>query len=498
LEGTEGDTNQPFWSPDGSQIGFFANGKLKKVRLPHGTPEVLCDVPTIAARGGAWSSKGIILFGVNYKGLMKIPENGGDPVLVAGLDQGLAENSLRAPKFLGDGNHFIYFSRTLDQRNHAVYLDALDSVGRTARKKLISADGPSEAAHDPLSGSDFLIFPKDGQLWAQRFDERAGLLAGEKFAVANDADQFSASATGTLIFRRTNAQGRLTWMDRAGKALGTAGVPGDYWDISLAPDERKAAVLNHRSDNGTFWVELIDLTRNLQSPFSDRTGRASGLVWSRDSQSLYFTDWGDKQSQIRVRRVDSADSGQSVMTSPARYDIHSLTPDGRTLVADHWVGTVSSGLGFAELGKLPWKVFESPSTTLQKGQFSPDGKWLLYQSNESGTSEIYLSDFPGLNIRRRLSASGGSEPRWGRNGKEIFFIAPGGLLNAVPIADPVNMTFGPPKVLLRIPVHILPWGGFSYDVTRNADRFIVLSETPRPNTGDLAVILNWAKLLPGE
>jgi len=410
-----------------------------------------------------------------------------------GLDKNLAENSVRSPQFLADGNHFIYFSRTLDPRNHAVYVDALNSPNRTGRKKLISADGSSGIGHDPVSGGDFLVFPKDGHLWMQRFDETAPALSGERFAITSDADQFSVSATGTLVFRHTSSQSKVTWVDRAGRPLGSAGVPGDYWDVSLSPDERKVAVLNHRASDGTFWIELIDLARNLETPFSDRAGRASGLVWSRDSQSLYFTAWQDKQSQIRVRRVDAAASGEPVMSSNARYDIRGLAPDGRTVVAEHWVGTAARGLGFAELGKMPWQTFEFPPATLQRGQFSPDGKWLLYQSGESGAFEIYLSDFPGLKTRRRISTFGGTEPRWARNGREIFYVAPGGMLTAVPIDDPVHMRSGTARTLLRLPGHVLPWGGFSYDVTRDADRFLVLDQTPEANTRDLSVIIN----LPG-
>ncbi|MDQ6678676.1 MAG: serine/threonine-protein kinase [Acidobacteriota bacterium] len=159
LEGTEGTASQPFWSPDGTRIAFFADGKLKKIKMPHGLPEALCELRTETARGGAWSSKGVILFGVNYKGLMRISENGGDPVLVVGLDDRLKENSLRYPHFLADGNRFIYFSRTLDPRNHAVYLDALDTVGKVPRKKLAASDGPSAPGHDPLAGR-FPRFPE--------------------------------------------------------------------------------------------------------------------------------------------------------------------------------------------------------------------------------------------------------------------------------------------------------------------------------------------------
>ena len=499
LEGTQGDAKQPFWSPDGTQIAFFADGKVKKMKMPHGKPEILCETPTQTARGGAWSSKGVILFGVNYKGLMKVPENGGDPVLVAGLESSLRENSLRSPQFLPDGRRFIYFSRTLDARNHGVYLDALDTVGKLPRKKLATSDGPSALGYDPYSGRNFLIFPKDGQLWAQRFDEASGSVGGEKLAISDDVGQFSVSATGTLVFRQAAVeQSTLSWVDRTGKPTGQAGQPGDYWDVSLSPDERYAAVINHRSREGRFWVDMIDLGRNLQSPFSDPAGRVSGLVWSRDSGSLYFTAWGEKQNQVLVRRVDSAAPPQAVIASPERYDVRSLAPDDKTLAGDHWIGTEERGLGFALGGQLPWKMFEFPAASFKRCQFSPDGKWLLYESNESGAFEIYLSDFPGLSIRRRLSVSGGNEPRWGRDGKEIFYVAPGSLLMSAAVEDPVQMAFASPKALFRLPGQAQPAGGFSYDVSREARRFLVLNTTPPVNARNLSVVFNWPQLMGGD
>jgi Tol biopolymer transport system component len=494
MEGTQG-AQQPFWSPDGAQIGFFAEGKLKKMKMPHGPPEILCDTPTDTARGGSWSSKGVILFGVNLKGMMKIPETGGDPLLVAGLDATITENSIRFPQFLADGNHFIYFSRTSNPLHHGVYLDALDTLGKIPRRKLTVADGPSALGHDPFSRHDFLVFPKDGHLWAQRFDAASGSLAGEKLAISDDVGQYSLSATATLVFRHaTSEQSTLVWLDRAGKSLGQVGQPGEYWDVALSPDEHYAATLNHRSREGRFWVDMIDLSRNLQSAFSDSAGRASGLVWSRDSGSLYFTLYSGKQSQIVVRRVNAAAPPQIVNASPERYDVRSLNPDG-TFAADHWIGTAEHGLGFAVDGRLPWRVFEYAPAAFKRVQFSPDGKWLLYQSNESGAWEIYLSDYPGLTLRRRVSVAGGMEPRWGRDGKEIFYVVPGRVLTTMPIHDQARMIFGDPRALFRLPAQLQPGGGFSYDATRDTQRFLVLNTTPPANARDLSVIFNWPQLM---
>ena len=500
INGTEGVGGQPFWSPDGTRIAFFADGKLKKIKLPNGAAETLCDVPATASRGGAWSSKGIILFGINFKGLMKISENGGEPVPVTVLDDHLKENSHRFPQFLPDGNQFIYFSRTLDPRNHAVYLDALDTVGKVPRKKLVTAEGASVVGHDPYSGRDLLVFPNDGHLWAQRFNINAGLLHGEKTAISDDVGQFSLSGTGTLVFRRASSQQMtLTWLDRTGRVAGQAGQPGEYLDVSLSPNEKFAAVLSHRSREGRFWVEMIDLAKNLQNPFSDPAARATGMVWSNDSASLYFTRWGEKGSQIVLRRVDSASAAQPYFSSPEINQVTSLTPDGETFAAEHWIGANQrGGIAFLHDGKPPWKVFGSPLARVSHGQFSPDGKWLLYQQEEGSIPEIYVSDFPGLKIRRRISVSGGVEPRWRRDGKEVFYLATDGSLMSALVEDEVHLTFAKPSALFHFWEHLNLIGLFSYDVARDGGRILAIGNTTPTNARDLTVVINWPQLMSAE
>ena len=215
--------------------------------------------------------------------------------------------------------------------------------------------------------------------------------------------------------------------------------------------------------------------------------------------AFYFTSWTETQSQILVRQVDSVSPARTVITSPERYDVRSLSSDGRTLAADHWIASGrGGGLGLLRGGQPPWKVFESPPASFSRGQFSPDGKWLLYQSNENGIPQIYVSDFPGLSLRRRISPSGGAEPRWERGGKEIFYVAPGGLLMSVAIEDPVHLVFAAPKTLFRLPGQVPVSGGFSYDVARGGGKFLVLNTTPPVNARDLSVVFNWPQLMGAE
>jgi len=494
LAGTE-HGNQPFWSPDGKQIAFFAGGQLKKMAVPDGALQNLCDVPGGANRGGAWSPNGTILYGVNYQGLMRVAERGGEPALIVGLDQHIEENSLRYPQFLADGNHFVYFSRTVNPQHHGIYLDALDTVGKRPRKKIVLADGPSMVGHDLFSGRDILLFPNDGRLWAQRFDAASGSLDGERVAISDDVGQFSLSSTGTLVFHRIGSQrSTLVWFDRSGRLAGSVGKPGDYWDLQLSPDEQYAAALNHSSSNGNFWVEIIDLSRNLQSPFSDRSVRSFGPVWSRDSKQLYFTSVGEGANQILVKPVDGAGSARQVATSPALYYLRDLSPDGNTFLADRQSNPSQSGLASIVSGEFQWRSFGQSTAGALKGQFSPDGRWVAYQSNESGASEIYISDFPGIRHKFRISTAGGTEPRWRHDGKELFYMAPGGTVMVVSMENSPNLSGARPVALFKF----MPKGGdagFLYAASQDGKRFLVVNWVVDAGSRGLSIVFNWPQLL---
>ncbi len=494
LAGTE-QAAQPFWSPDGKQIAFFAGGKLKKMRVPDGAPETLCEVKPEEARGAAWSSRGAILFGINYTGLKRVPESGGQAALVAGIDASIQENSLRFPVFLADGNRFIYFSRTADPRLHGIYLDALDGSGKRPRKKLVDADGPAELGRDPYSGRDFLLFPKDGHLWAQQFDNGAGAVTGERRSISDDVGQFSLSATGSLVYRRAASElNSLTWFDRSGRRDGTIGQPGDYWDVGLAPDERYVSVINHRSAEGRFWVELIDIARNLQTPFTDPSAISRSPTWSRDSKQIYYLSMTGAEGQIEVKPVDGAGTARVLSRSQPRYDLHDLSPDGKTFLAERWIAADDRHLALSPSAQLEWQPLAAGGSIAAMGQFSPDGRAIAYESNESGSLEVYLTDFPAMQRRLRISTSGGAEPRWRHDGKELFYLAPGGVIAAVAMAGSLEMAAAKPAALVKFAVRADNAAGFQYAVTRDGQRFLVVDHSASGAAKDLSVIFNWPQL----
>ena len=176
LAGTQGG-NYAFWSPDSRQIGFFADGKLKNIALSGGEPQTLCPVAEASERGGSWNPSGTIVYGVNYAGLFRVSDRGGDPAQIAGLDRDLGENSLRHPAFLADGKHFICFSRTKNLDNRALYLYALGAPGR---KKLALTDQEVDVARDPATDTEYVLFSRAGNLWAKKSTLAAGNWRGNR------------------------------------------------------------------------------------------------------------------------------------------------------------------------------------------------------------------------------------------------------------------------------------------------------------------------------
>ena len=285
LPGTEGG-RQAFWSPDSRHLGFFAGTTLKRVALSGGEPVTLCEVGY--SRGGTWSVAGTILVGTNYgAGVLRVSENGGQPVPVTRMDAALGENSHRFPVFLPDGHQFLYFARSKLDENRAVYLASLDES--KPRKRLLVTDSYVAVAKDPTSDRDYLLYPKNEKLWAQHFDTTRGDLSGDPVEVSGDVGLFTVSSTGTLVSRQTSAeQTRLTWFDRGGKPLGTLGPVGDYSGIQLSPDNTRLAAVQHRAVSGYFAIWLIDVARDLATPFSLESERSMAPAWSPDSARLYF------------------------------------------------------------------------------------------------------------------------------------------------------------------------------------------------------------------
>jgi Tol biopolymer transport system component len=434
LAGTEG-ARQPFWSPDSQSVGFFAGGKLKRIDIAGGPPQTLADAAP--GWGGSWSSDNLILFASTINSpLLRVPASGGEAEPLT-LSAKIVNQyyGYRLAQFLPDGRQFLFYVQgTEDTRG--IYLGSLDSAEPT---RLTAAD--SGGAYMPPG---WLLFMRQGTLVARRFDLARRELHGDAVTMADsigldsngNVGAFSVSATG-LVAYRTGAVSRsqLTWFDRTGKTLGTFGVVDDnnLQYPELSPDGRRVAVRRTVQNNQDIY--LLDAVGPTRFTFT-----ASGeqyQAWSPDGNWIAF---GSNRKGVYdlYKKPSSGGNEELLVESPQVKNLDDWSPDGRSILyssedpksgRDLWV------LPLDRDGK-PGKPIEFLKTNFQehRGRFSPDGQWVAYVSDQSGQPDIWVRPFPpGPGGEWQVSVGGGVQPRWRRDGKELYYIAPDGRLMAVPV-----------------------------------------------------------------
>ncbi len=494
LAGTEG-ASHPFWSPDGKSIGFFADGKLKKVELTGEAPQVLCDAPH--GRGGTWNRDGVILFSPNTAvGLYRISSGGGSPVQVTQPDPSKSETSHRWPVFLPDGKHFLYLAANFsgDFQKNTIYAGSLDSNAKLA----VIATSSNAAYADP----GYLLYVRDNALVVQRFDTKRLALQGDPHTITDEVQYFAQIAMGvfaaagsdTLIVQTgTGAdKSQLTWFDRAGKQIGTIGNPGLLTNPALSPDGRHVAFGESDKDGRHVDVWVRDLVTDAMTRLTFSPGLNELPIWAPDSRRLIFTSNQKLHWDLRLKNADGSGTEAVVAQSSAPTTAPwSWSRDGKDVLfmrdGELW------------LASWPGKV-EKPllhAVMVRNAQFSPDDKWLTYASNETGKWEVYVSPFPSFSSKWQVSQGGGEEPRWRGDGKELFFLSPEGKMMAVPVMTGNSFEAGSPITLfqthLRQPISSTDM--VSYDVSRDGKRFLINTKVDEPNTTHLSIMLHWASEL---
>jgi eukaryotic-like serine/threonine-protein kinase len=490
LAGTDGAT-YPFWSPDSASVGFFASGKLKRIDIVGGAPQVLTDAPT--GQGGAWNREGTILFNSEATGpLFKVPETGGEAVAITRLETGQASH--RFPQFLPDGRHFIYFARA--GPSQGVYVGSLDG-GSTKRL----GDADAAAVVSPLG---FLLFLRQTNLLAQVFDFKRQELSGNPFPVAEhvvfstlNATGFSA-ASGIVAYRTGSAGGarQLTWLDRSGKSVGTIGAPdtADLRDVELSPDEKRVAAFRTVSGNTDVW--LIDAARGVPTRFTFDAAADWRPIWSADGSRLVFGSNRKGTFNLYWKSSSGAGADELLVESDQNKMANNWSSDGRFLL---FRGDELSVLPVSG-DKKPFPFLKT-STREERGefgQFSFDGKWIAYQSYESGRPEIYVQPFPGPGGKSQISSNGGAQPRWNKNGKEIFYVSLDSKMMAAPVKlspDGQSLETGTPMALFPVRIAGGPVPGFNkqqYAVSSDGQRFLVNLAADEGAASPITLILNWS------
>jgi len=487
LEGTQ-DGEYPFWSPDCQHIGFFAETKLKRIPVAGGSAMVLCDTPN--PRGGSWGSKGVILFAPNLQGLFRVSEAGGNAAAVTQLDKAAGENSHRFPVFLPDGERFIYFARTDNVDKRGIYLESFNR--KQARRRLLPASQQFAVCLEPRSAKYYLIVSEGGQIVAHDFDAAHGGVEGAPHVLMSREGWVSGSDTGVLVIRTGSGRhSELVWRDRSGRKLGQLGEPGDYWQVGISSNGRYAATQRH-DGNGRFVLWVATLPEGLAEPFSD-ADHVGSFAWSRDSSTVIYSD--ERQKKLFHRKVSPKGPEEIHPGFPGDAFIQDITPDGQYVVVELDKYSPRTRVEWRSLNGAQWqKVGTSPAPGLSSS-FSPDGRWLAYGSDQSGEPEIYVMDFPQGLETRRISASGGSLPRWRGDGKELFYVAKDGTLMSAAMPGPTLASMGSPKPLFATNLVPQPGGNQLYDVTGDGQRFLMI-ERGRSVSSSIEMVLNWPSLLP--
>ena len=508
LPATEGAAD-PFWSPDSRALGFFAGGKLKTIQVAGGTPVFVAN-SSLNESGGSWSRHGTILFVPDFaKGIYKVSATGGEPVPVIRADPHKLFEYFAAPRFLPDGEHFLYMSLHGD-RGPGTYFASLDG-----KEHRFVVGGRTSAAF----ASGHLLYLRDGILVAHSFDADRGALQGDQaYHIAESIPRayvrgvFDASENGVLIYRtdRGANEKRLIWLDRTGLNLGATGEAGDYFDVRLSPDGRRLA-----SNAGLPYSEISvdDLVRSVRMRFTIDPETDEGVpVWSPDGSRIAFEEFGPHvRTGIYQRYSNGAGDAELLVAVEAKVPIWptSWSPDGRFILYSR--GSSPSQPEDSTIWVLPTggdrkpRVFVFAQVRAYDGQFSPDGRWVAYTSEQSGRAEVYVVPFEAGRIltdgsgpknsdrtgRWQVSASGGRCPRWRKDGKEIFYLSAASQMMAAEIeagADSIAVRIAGPLFTCPISIPSFP-SSAPYDVSPDGSKFVI--NTFSDENTQLILRVNW-------
>jgi Tol biopolymer transport system component len=485
VTGTEGAEN-PFWSPDGRSLAFFAHSKLKRIELESGEVQVLCDAEL--GRGGSWSREGVILFASTAPSVLsRVAASGGAPVAATRLEPSRGDLVHRWPHFLPDGKRFLVFVWTANPATTGIYLGSLES----SDLKLLQ---PSREAGQFLP-PDRLLYARGEALAVERLDLSRAQPSGEPETLIRQVDVaeigsflrlFSASRNGIVAFRDAGYQRPLVWFDRRGNVVGRTSAVAGTTGLSLSPDETLAAYATGTLTAGDIW--LLDLQRDVATKLTSGSG-ANTPVFSRDGRFLYYRFYGPKHFEIRRKPVRGSGAEETVFEGSTFENPQDETPDGRTLI-------VQSAQRSFDIWALPLegdrKLIPLVATEFSERQprLSPDGRWLAYYSDESGRFEVYVRRFPVTEEKWQVSTRGGLWPYWRGDAKEIYYVGLDGVLMAVPVAAEQMFSVGAPESLFQTRLRV--WTvQRQYVASRDGQRFLMIYPTQDPAASPMHVLLNW-------
>ncbi len=501
----------PFFSPDGQWIAFFADGRLKKTAVHGGAPVTLCDAPS--PRGASWGDDGTIVAAFNWgsTGLVRVSSGGGVPTAVTQLSKEKGETAHAWPQVLPGSQAVL-----LTAYGAGAYDDAEIVVVslKTGERKTVHR-GVSFARYLP---SGHLVYVRQNTLFAASFDLSRLEVTGAPQPVLEEVNgnvsgggDFDFSQTGTLVYVSSKVEisfpHSIWWLDSAGQTKPLQVTQGLYENPRFSPDGKRLAFeLATSPVRADIWVK--DLERDTTSPLTHLPGRNNYPLWTTDGKSIVFESWGQAAPGIYWIRADGSGEAQRLTDGTNRQVPSSFSPDGNRLAYyqflpqwsgvsrfEIWTAPIEGEPDHPRLGKA--EPFLRTSSSERQPAFSPDGHWLAYSSNESGTYELYVRPFPGPGGKTQISTGGGTHPIWSRNARKLFFLTPDWrIMVAEYSARGDSFAAGKPQVWSQ---KILAWlgGNYPYGLTPDGKRFAVVlnaggtGEQTQRSTDSVIVLLNF-------
>ncbi|MGD8921871.1 MAG: hypothetical protein PVH24_01385, partial [Candidatus Zixiibacteriota bacterium] len=493
LAGTE-NSNRHFWSPDSRYIAFFSRNQLKKIPVAGGPAQLICEAKS--GSDGTWGSAGIILFdGTSTDSIRQVSAAGGTVTAATVLNRKEGETYHAWPWFLPDGNHFLFLSPTdSTNRSGGRYRLKVGSLDSRETKSLFDADARVEYAPQ-----GYIIYVKDGIVLARAFDDKSLEVTGEPIPLIQGvgggwAANFSVSDNGVL-FCKTGSSGEnseLVWLDRKGNELGKVGQPAAYGDIALSPDGTRLAydLYDEQAQSTDLWV--YDLKRNVSSRLTFDPGQDVWPTWSPDGTQIMFTSDRTGMFGIYSKQANGMGEDKAVyVTDTAQIGPDAFSRDGRrltyqVLLNGQWeiglydiAGDSSAGLMFpSQFGEV-------------RASLSPDGRFVAYQSNESGRAEVYVRDLGKTGGKWQVSSAGGFAPKWRADGKELYFYAEGWDMMAVSVNTQPSFEVGIPVKLFNRTINSNGINRYRYDVSADGQKFLLNVRTSEADEGTFIITQNW-------
>ncbi len=498
-----------FWSSDSRFIAFLSpDHKLKKVDVAGGPAQTICDAADVG--GGSWSRDGVIVFGGIGNVVMRVSAAGGTPTALTALDSVRKERGHLFPKLLPDGRHFLYFRFSDTPGNSGIYVGAIDAKPseQSSKPLLVNQAFPEYYVTSGNSSDGHLLFYREGTVLAQRFDPNKLELSGDPVPVAEQVGDFqrfigffSASTNGVLIYKSGNASAgnaQLTWFDRQGKNLGTVGEPGNFNStFALSLDGKQAAVSRTDSQLGlktNLW--LLDLTRGGASTrFTFDAAVDQFPVFSPDGGRIIFASSRDGPRNLYQKLTSGAKDEVALLKSDETKRPYSWSRDGRFLLYTVQTAKTNDDVWILSMdGSRKPMLFQGTEFDEIEAQFSPDGRWIAYQSDETGRYEVYVREFslgsdgkPEATAKHQISSGGGFGPRWRDDGKELIYASLDlkTILSAEINTKPAFRD-SPAKVLFQLPVSVR-----AAAATADVKRFLVALPVAQSGPQQFTVVQNW-------